>query len=114
MTTDGATSERGFRALLRPRGLRRAAAAGCVLFIPIQFVRPELRIPSATDVLVSDRRPWQGGYRSVPVVGAAAVWSRSAQQRLNFLPEPQGQGALRPGLSVRVVSRREAACARTA
>jgi hypothetical protein len=45
MTTDGATLERGFRALLRSRGLRRAAAAGCVLFIAIQFVRPELPNP---------------------------------------------------------------------
>ena len=73
--------------------------------------KAKLGIPSANDVLGGDRFPWQAGYRSAAVGGATAIWSRSAQQRLNFVPEPHGQGALRPGLAGRVASRREAVCA---
>lgn len=64
-------------------------------------------VPSATAVLVGGGVLWLADYRSAPV-GAAATGSRSAQQRLNFRPEPQGQGALRAGVGSRELSREAA------
>jgi hypothetical protein len=61
------------------------------------------RIPSAIDGLDRDWVLWMAGYRLAPMGGAEATWSRSAQQRWNFLPEPQGQGAPRAAVAGRVV-----------
>jgi hypothetical protein len=61
------------------------------------------RILSAIDGLDRDWVLWMAGYRLAPMGGAEATWSRSAQQRWNFLPEPQGQGAPRAAVAGRVV-----------
>ncbi len=60
--------------------------------------------PSATDVLGGGVVLWQAGHLAAPA-GRRSVGAFRAQQRLNFFPEPQGQGALRPGLGGRIVWR---------
>lgn len=60
-------------------------------------------IPSAIDGLDRDWVLWLARYRLASMGGAVATWSRKAQQRLNFLPEPQGQGAPRAAVAGRAV-----------